>query len=301
MGQTILAAGAAEISIWHNNNDGERYTLLQSASDFGVDATTGLVTAAMNMVIDIYDITLQLRDESLALTASRALRLVDPSRWALLRFLEQIEADEIAWTDADWDGDGIENPYDWTPTVYSGVTVNLTLDGADPWPIYNVWQLQAIDGVSVSADGTASAGFTLFGAARFGGELSFVVEYRRDADARLERGRFSADWVYESRRRRRSFCGKSERRRIRDLRPFGGSRCRPLRRGVFGHWRQRGGGVVVFFGFVCERRRRRRRLCGRFGGEQQRNCVFGGNIGAGCPAANPSRQRADRRFGGAGE
>ena len=149
-----MAAGAAEISIWHNNDDGERYTLLQSASDFRVDATTGLVTAAVDMTIIIYDITLQLRDESLALTASRVLRLIDPDRWALLRFLEQIEAGKIAWTDADWDGDGIENPYDWMPTVYSGVTVNLTLDGTDPWPIYNVWQLQAIDGVSVAADGT---------------------------------------------------------------------------------------------------------------------------------------------------
>ena len=163
MGQTILAAGAAEISIWHNDNDGERYTLVQSASDFGVDATTGLVTAAANLAIDIYDITLQLRDESLALTASRAFRLIDPERWALLRFLERIEAGEIAWTDPDWDGDGIENPYDWTPTVFSGVTVNLTLDGTDPWPIYNVWQLQAIDGMSVSANGSMSGDLTLFG------------------------------------------------------------------------------------------------------------------------------------------
>ena len=163
IGQTILAAGAAEISIWHNDDDGERYTLLQSASDFGVDATTGLVTAAVDLTIDIYDITLRLRDESLALTASQVLRLIDPSRWALLRFLEQIEAGEIAWTDADWDGDGIENPYDWMPTVYSGATVNLTLFGADPWPIYNVWQLQAIDGVSVSAGGTVSEDFGFFG------------------------------------------------------------------------------------------------------------------------------------------
>ena len=162
-GQTILAAGAAEISIWHNDDDGERYTLLQSASDFGVDATTGLVTAAVDLTIDIYDITLRLRDESLALTASQVLRLIDPSRWALLRFLEQIEADEIAWTDADWDGDGIENPYDWMPTVYSGATVNLTLFGADPWPIYNIWQLQAIDGVSVAANGTVSENFGFFG------------------------------------------------------------------------------------------------------------------------------------------
>ena len=174
-GQTILAAGAAEISIWHNNNDGERYTLLQSASDFGVDATTGLVTAAMNMVIDIYDITLQLRDESLTLTASQVLRLIDPERWALLRFLEQIEAGEIAWTDPDWDGDRIENPYDWTPTVYSGVTVNLTLDGADPWPIYNVWQLQAIDGVSVSTNGEINGNFNFFGANDLGARYRLAL------------------------------------------------------------------------------------------------------------------------------
>ena len=74
----------------------------------------------------------------------------------------------------DWDNDGITNPYDWTPTsvIIRGepVEVNLTLGirgeagtNFDPWPIYNVWQLQAIDGVSVSQTGEASVNFELFG------------------------------------------------------------------------------------------------------------------------------------------
>ena len=93
-------------------------------------------------------------------------------------FLDEIAAGDRQWRgvgDADdWDGDGIANPYDWTPisiTVGEAVIgVNLTLgltgEGGtkdNPWPIYNVWQLQAIDGVSVAVDGTSETGLTLFG------------------------------------------------------------------------------------------------------------------------------------------
>ena len=95
-------------------------------------------------------------------------------------FLDEIAAGDRQWRgvgDADdWDGDGIANPYDWTPTSITigeavigvNLTVGLTGEGGtkdNPWPIYNVWQLQAIDGVSVAADGTPDTGLTLFGAA----------------------------------------------------------------------------------------------------------------------------------------
>ena len=77
------------------------------------------------------------------------------------------------------------NPYDWTPTsdVIEGnvVAVNLTLSltgpggtADNPWPIYNVWQLQAIDGVSVSVDGTQRGNLTLFG----GGNDRVAAQYR---------------------------------------------------------------------------------------------------------------------------
>ena len=97
---------------------------------------------------------------------------------ALLEFVEQIGADDFNWfvNTIDWDGDGITNPYDWTPTV----GVNLLLDGADgsaeyPWPIYNVWQLQAIDGMSVSQDGEATRGLSFFGGDRLGEQYRLAV------------------------------------------------------------------------------------------------------------------------------
>ena len=108
----------------------------------------------------------------------------------------------------DWDGDGIANPYDWTPTsvtimvdgVEVEVGVNLTLGGVDPWPIYNIWQLQAIDGVvpadatmglsSQAASASQTAGQNLFSADSrhaVGRELSFGEKYRRDSDRGLGR------------------------------------------------------------------------------------------------------------------
>ena len=93
-------------------------------------------------------------------------------------FLDEIASGKRQWRgvgDADdWDGDGIANAYDWTPTSITigevVIDINLTLGLTDkggtkdnPWPIYNVWQLQAIDGMSVAADGTTKSGLTLFG------------------------------------------------------------------------------------------------------------------------------------------
>ena len=146
------------------------------ASDFTVGERTGLVAAAADLSAGEYDFTLRLAYEGL--TASRPLRLSvaasDLGRRALNKFVKEIEAGRVNWQggNLDWDGDGVLNPYDWTPTsVTVGgaiVSVNLTLDGASgeagsPWPIYNVWQLQAIDGMSVSANGSMSGGLTLFG------------------------------------------------------------------------------------------------------------------------------------------
>ena len=100
---------------------------------------------------------------------------------ALAEFIKQIAMDDFDWfgdrgtaSSIDWDNDGITNPYDWTPTSVTIrgelVEVNLTLGirgeagtNFDPWPIYNVWQLQAIDGVSVSRAGEVSVNFELFG------------------------------------------------------------------------------------------------------------------------------------------
>ena len=75
-GATILAAGAAEISIWHNDAANERYEISPDDGNFGVDSATGLVTAMTDLTPDsTYNLTLHLVDRALALTASRSLRV----------------------------------------------------------------------------------------------------------------------------------------------------------------------------------------------------------------------------------
>ena len=76
-GATILAAGAAKISIWHNDAAVvEEYKISPNDGNFGVDLTTGLVTAMTDLTPDeTYDLTLHLVDSTLALTASRSLRV----------------------------------------------------------------------------------------------------------------------------------------------------------------------------------------------------------------------------------
>ena len=81
----------------------------------------------------------------------------------------------------DDDGDMTINAYDWTPLGEASnfdlrVVGGVTMDGSEnrPYPVYNIWQLQAIDGV-VPAEATAAlssdvasashaAGQTLYGA-----------------------------------------------------------------------------------------------------------------------------------------
>ena len=121
-------------------------------------------------------------DPARSLTTDYALRVAsDISALARAAFLAEIASGVRRWLGGDsddWDGDGVLNPYDWTPdsivVLGADVGVNLTLDGADgtagnPWPIYNIWQLQAIEGKSVSIDGVMTGGdgnadeITLFG------------------------------------------------------------------------------------------------------------------------------------------
>ena len=109
-------------------------------------------------------------------------------------FLYEIATGARQWRgdgDADdWDGDGIANPYDWTPTSVTiggvEIEVNLNMSDADgsegnPYPIYNVWQLQAIDGVSVSSQGDVDGNVTLslFGddaATRLGAQYRLAMD-----------------------------------------------------------------------------------------------------------------------------
>ena len=77
-GVTILAADAAEISIWHNDAEAvEEYKISPDDGNFGVDSATGLVTATTDLTPDeTYNLTLHLIDRGLSLTASRSLQAV---------------------------------------------------------------------------------------------------------------------------------------------------------------------------------------------------------------------------------
>ena len=75
-GATILAAGAASISIWHNGTMAiEEYDISPDDGIFGVDLTTGLVTAATNLTSgETYDLNLSLTDNA-GYSVSRLLRV----------------------------------------------------------------------------------------------------------------------------------------------------------------------------------------------------------------------------------
>ena len=195
MGARIF--GDARLSIWHNE-DPDIYSLEQTGINFEMSSSLP-VTLAASLALGIYDLTLRL--EGGGVTASRPLRLIvsDPAR-VLKDFSARVKAGDIEWRgdgDADdWDGDGIANPYDWIPAKvkdlpaplpdsfdsnpwYQETRINLTLFGSNPRPIYNVWQLQAIDGVSVSADGAVRGNFGFFGGsegARLDGQYRLAVD-----------------------------------------------------------------------------------------------------------------------------
>ena len=160
-GGTILATGAAGVSIWHNGA-GDRYEISSPGGFFGVDSATGLVTAAMNLTIgDSYDFTLRVIDDALSLTASRSLRAAAVNLGPLQsRYLSTVE-----WS--------VVNAYDYLveqdgEMIDLRVVGGVTMDGATretAFPIYNIWQLQAIDGLRgnpFSSSFLATA--TLFGA-----------------------------------------------------------------------------------------------------------------------------------------
>ena len=173
----VFSLSEASIAIWHNGAAAETYTIAQANADFKIAADEALLARALD--VGVYAFTLRLTDGTLTASLPTQVSVGEPEKAALARFVSQIEAGEIEWeTDID--------PYDRTPTVYvdsafGSVTVVLGGDGTagNPWQIYNVWQLQAIDGVSVSADGMPSEGLTLFGAderARLGAQYRLAVD-----------------------------------------------------------------------------------------------------------------------------
>ena len=196
LGGVVLAGGASGLSIWHNKRDGaagvETYSLRggRGSSDdafFSVNADSGQIAVNVpSLQLGLYDLELLLADEAIGLTATLELRInviESPGAEAVRIFLAEIASGARQWRGEDeaddWDGDNIANPYDWTPDSVAIIgldgliEVNLDMDNADgssgnPWPIYNVWQLQAIGGMSVSRSGQKSSSNFLFGgSARF--------------------------------------------------------------------------------------------------------------------------------------
>ena len=192
-GGTILATGAAGVSIWHNGAAAiEEYEISSAGGFFGVDSETGLVTVAMDLTAgNSYDFTLRVIDDALSLTASRSLRAVavnlEPLR---LRYLSTVE-----WSRA--------NAYDYL-VEQDGETIDLRVvggvmtDGATretAFPIYNIWQLQAIEGLQEDSSGSFQIPSTpLFGANR----LSSHYRLMNDIDAGVTK-----EWVSSGRGGRR--------------------------------------------------------------------------------------------------
>ena len=152
----VLPLSEARISIWHNGAAAETYTIAQANADFKIASDE--VQAARALDVGVYAFTLRLTDGTLTASLPAQVSVGEPEKAARAQFVAQIEAGEVEW----WTQ---INPYERTPTVYDdpvfgSVTVDL-FDGAEgtatkPWPIYNVWHLQAINGVSVSDENEVS-------------------------------------------------------------------------------------------------------------------------------------------------
>ena len=187
-GNEVLAAGDSGLAILHNGGGDLTYSLREGDSAlFNVNAANGRIgVEAASLPQDIYDFELLLADAALELTATLELQvnvIESAADEAVRIFLEEIESGARQWRGEgvpdDWDGDGTANPYDWTPTSVTivgldeAVLVNLNRNNADgstdnPYPIYNVWQLQAIDGIVVSRAGGESPSNALFGSSPLG-------------------------------------------------------------------------------------------------------------------------------------
>ena len=184
----ILPLSEADIAIWHNGAAVETYTIAQANADFTI-ASGEVRVAATALDVGVYAFTLQLTDGTLTASLPAQVSVGDPETAARARFVAQIEAGEIEW------GTQI-NPYDLTPTVYDdpvfgSVTVDLFAGtegtATKPWPIYNVWHLQAIESVSVSHENVVSGNFNSFYGNTNSGRLQAHYYLAVDIDATTTR------------------------------------------------------------------------------------------------------------------
>ena len=97
----------------------------------------------------VYAFTLRLTDGTLTASLPTQVSVGEPEKSGVGAVVAQIAAGDFNWfaNTIDWDGDGIANPYDWTPTVNAdGVTINLTLGltGEGGTEIQSVADLQCV-------------------------------------------------------------------------------------------------------------------------------------------------------------
>ena len=171
---------------------------------------------------DSYDFTLRVIDDALSLTASRSLRAAAVNLGPLqLRYLSTVE-----WS--------VVNAYDYLveqdgEMIDLRVVGGVTMDGATretAFPIYNIWQLQAIDGLRgnpFSSSFLATA--TLFGAnanERLGRHYRLMNDIEAGRDERMGEQRPPGQFrpgLSSDRRQRTAKGGIARgalRRRIRD-------------------------------------------------------------------------------------
>ena len=194
IGDEVLAAGDSRIAIWHNGGGATEYSL-QGDDDnrFDVNTASGqIVVGAAALPLGRHEFELLLADTVIEMTATLKLRVDvgagSAADEAVRIFLDEIESGARQWRGRgradDWDRDSVPNAYDWTPdsVLVGGEMVEVSLNSGsgsseDPYRIYNVWQLQAIDGMSVSRSGRK----TLNIHSRFSPEVdcSGIIVWRR--------------------------------------------------------------------------------------------------------------------------
>ena len=177
----VLEANAL-LAIWHFNEE-ERYTLAgRDAALFVANENDGSVQVGANAIpIGFYEFELQLIGGGVTARRSINVDIIDAREAARLTFLSTVEWSAANAYDYEFDVSG--------ETVQLSVVNGVTMDGTaeKPWPIYNIWQLQAIASVSVNAEGVFSKASNLLG-----GNLNLdkddYYQLMNDIDATVTRG-----------------------------------------------------------------------------------------------------------------
>ena len=167
-------------SIWHLDNTEERYTLAGlNAALFVVNGDDGSVQVGSNAISgESYEFELQLIGGGVTARQSIYVNLFTDANAAFL------STATMGWSAA--------NAYDYEFEANGGavklnVVNGVMMDGTaeKPWPIYNIWQLQAIAGISVSINGGFSERNNFLGDDNLGGDGHYQL--MNDIDATVTR------------------------------------------------------------------------------------------------------------------